>query len=78
MSDLIRIAFSIANDEQQAEFINTAARELFVRCGGRGRGVCTGYENQVCMISAHINDDGRQFIKDLHEFLELREKDMSR
>lgn len=78
MSDWLLIkAFSMANDSEQAEIINSFARELFVRCGGRMKtGSVDGYESQCCSISRNLNKDGIAFIEDLHAFIELRNKDI--
>lgn len=74
---LVIRALSCANDREQAQIINDFARELFVRCGGRMRvGTIDGYESQVCNISRHLNKDGMTLIKDLHAFIELREKEI--
>lgn len=73
-------AFAVSNDTEQAELINSVARELFVVCGGRFRKESqygAGYESQCCMISAKLNKDGSQLIKDLYGFIQLRERDMS-
>jgi hypothetical protein len=70
-------AFSCANDEEQAEMLNSFARELFVVCGGRyGRDSRGGYEGQCCNITRHLNKDGEQLIRDLNAFIELRKKEM--
>lgn len=75
---ILSVALAVANDEQQAKLINSFARELFVRCGGRHvKGSINGYESQIYMISRHLNADGMQFIADLHAFIELRKKDMA-
>ena len=64
-------AFAFANDNEQADMLNSMARELFVICKG---GV--GYESQVCMLVRHLNKDGISFVKELHQFVLLREKEM--
>lgn len=77
-NNLLSMAFACSNDRDQAEFINEIARELFVRCGGRNvKGTINGYEAQCCNISRYLNKDGVQLVKDLHAFIELREKEMS-
>ena len=73
-------AFAVSNDTEQADLINSMARELFVQCGGRYRrdsNIGAGYESQCCNLSRKLNKDGIQFVKDLFGFIELREKDMS-
>lgn len=72
-------AFAVANDTEQADLINSIARELFVQCGGRYRrdsNTGAGYESQCCNISAKLNSDGKAFIIELYEFIQLREKDI--
>ena len=71
-------AFAVSNDTEQANLIDSMARELFVACGGRYRKdtVYGGYEQQCCSISGKLGKDGIQFIKDLHGFIELRERSM--
>lgn len=71
-------AFACADATEQAGMIDSMARELFVVCGGRfsRHSPLAGYEPQCCEISRKLTKDGIQFIKDLHGFLVLREKDM--
>ena len=71
-------AFAHADDTEQAGLIDSIARELFVLCGGRfsKRNSMAGYESQLCAISQKLGKDGIAFIKDLHEFIVLREKDI--
>lgn len=80
MSDpILAKAFACANSIEQAGMIDAMARELFVVCGGRfsRHSMLAGYEPQCCEISRELKKDGIQFIKDLHEFILLREKDMT-
>ncbi len=71
-------AFAVADATEQANLIDGMARELFVVCGGRFSrySPLAGYEPQCCEISRKLSKDGIQFIKDLHSFIELREKGM--
>lgn len=71
--------FACADATEQAAMIDSFARELYVVCGGRFRRdtPMAGYEPQCCEISRKLGKDGIQFIKDLHEFIVLREKDMA-
>lgn len=71
-------AFAVADATEQAGLIDAIARELFVVCGGRfsRHSALAGYEPQCCEISRKLTKDGIKFIKDLSEFIELREKDM--
>lgn len=55
------------SDEVQGNFLNYFAKELQVVCRGE-------VENQVCAISDRLDQTGRQLIKDLAEFVALREK----
>lgn len=79
MDNILAKAFAVSNATEQASMLNILARELFVACGGRyGRDITSsqGYEMQCCYISKDLDKDGIQLIKDLHNFILLREKDM--
>jgi len=69
-------AFACADATEQAGMIDSIARELFVVCGGRfaRHSPLAGYEPQICEISRKLGKDGKDFIKDIYHFLELREK----
>lgn len=71
-------AFAVADATEQAGLIDSMARELFIVCGGRFNRTSPmcGYEPQCCDIAKKLTKDGVKFIKDLHEFIELRERDM--
>ncbi len=71
-------AFAVSESAEQAAMLDAMARELFVQCGGRHRrDSFGGYETQCCEITRKLGKDGQQFIKDLHAFIELRERDMA-
>ena len=79
MNSILATAFAVSNSTEQASMLNVFARELFVVCGGRyGRNIANsqGYEMQCCCISKDLDKDGIQLIKDLHNFILLREEDM--
>ena len=71
-------AFACADSTEQAALIDSFARELWVICGGRfsKHSALAGYEPQCCDIAKKLKADGKKFIKDLHAFIELYEKDM--
>lgn len=71
-------AFACADATEQANMIDSFARELFVVCGGRFRRdtVLAGYEPQCCEISRKLTKDGIAFIEDLYGFIQLRKKEI--
>jgi hypothetical protein len=64
-------AFSCADAHEQAEMLNTMARELFVACRGQA-----GFEMQSCYLSKELNKDGEALILGLAAFIELRRKEI--
>jgi hypothetical protein len=62
--------FALSDAEEQAEFLNVAARTLKAVCR-----VHDGYEDmQMCRIAEYLDGDGRRFIKDLAEFVKVDEE----
>lgn len=62
MSDsLFARALAIADDRQQAEFLNEMARSLKIFCKNN----C---DTQICTIAEHLDSNARKMIQDLHEF----------
>lgn len=77
MSDVLAKALSVSDADEQAEFINTLARELWVVCGGKfGRDGRGGFEQQICFLSDRLDKAGIHLIKELAEFIRLREEEM--
>ena len=81
LEGLLYTAMVYADAEQQAEFFNVVARELFNACGGRyghtGRGgYRLGYEGQCVEIVKFLKKDGRDFIKDLYESIKVDEREI--
>lgn len=66
--DTTEIGRSLAldSDEQQANLINVLSSELKIFCKGN-------YDMQLSYLSDRLNNSGIRFIKDLYEFILLRE-----
>ena len=69
--DLIELGKELAHgdDDEQGCFLNAFARELSVACRDDHK-----RETQVCYISDKLDTDGKLLVKDLAEFIALREK----
>lgn len=76
MNNILERLFAEADAEEQAEFINMIARETWVACGGNRGGGLKGFEMQMSYLSKGLNKDGRACIKELYEFIKLREEDL--
>lgn len=61
-------AFAHSGSDDQSKFINMLGYELYVACKG------DGFEFQCCWISDELDDNGIRLIKELHEFILLREQ----
>jgi len=59
-------AFAHTDDEAQAAMINEMALELKASCGGK-------VDMQVCYFSKHLDNNGKKLIKDIKEFIDLRD-----
>jgi hypothetical protein len=66
-------AFSCADATEQAQMLNTMARELYVACKGR-----MGFETQCCYITDELTSDGMAFVEMLAGFVKLRREEMPR
>ena len=76
---ILAAAFANADASDQASLLDSFARELFVRCGGRirrGSQLMEGYEQQCCMITQKLGADGVALIEDLHAFVVLRKEEI--
>ena len=70
-SELAKI-FVDSGDDEQAEFINLIGKE-FKQAKKRWKsGLFTSAEMQCCYLSNHINQDGKDFIYCLANFLRLK------
>lgn len=65
-------AFACADGGEQAEMLNTMARELFVSCRGQ-----QGFDHQSYYIAKELNKDGEALILGLAAYVELRRKEIS-
>jgi len=63
-------AFGHTGDGDQADILNAFGTELFVACKGERM-----FEQQCCFISDKLNSGGKRLIKELHEFIILREQE---
>lgn len=62
--DIFADALACADAEAQGQFINNFARSLKMVCKGKE-------QNQLCYIADHLDENGRELIKDLQEFAVL-------
>ena len=68
---LLARTIASADADEQAGLFNSLARELYVACRGR-----RDYETQCSYLTDALDRDGIKFIKDLAEFITLREEDI--
>lgn len=59
-------AFANTDDQAQAEMINEMALELSAICRN-------DYSGQVCAFSRLLNDNGKKMIKEIYEYITLRD-----
>ena len=63
-------AVAHGDDGTQSLLLNVFGKELAVSCRGKD-------EMQICYISDKLNNDGKKLIKELAEFIELRETEQA-
>ena len=61
--------FAFCGDEEQAQFLNEAGRNLRRTCGDVGH-----LDMQCCMIVDHLDGNGRELIKRLADFIRCDEE----
>jgi len=62
-------AFAHECADEQSSFINNMGTELFVAC----KDECN-FETQCCYISDKLDSGGKRLVKELYEFIKLREE----
>lgn len=66
-ADAVGRALARTDDHVQAEILNVFAEELSIACRGRP-------DDQICALTHRLSSGGRELIKTIAEFVELREK----
>ncbi|HLF66422.1 MAG TPA: hypothetical protein VI522_02275 [Gammaproteobacteria bacterium] len=62
-------AFAHESADEQSSCINNMGTELFVACKGE-----RNFETQCCYISDKLDSGGKRLVKELYEFIKLREE----
>lgn len=63
--DSIGTALANSGDEEQAQLLNSFGKELRVLCR-------SNLETQICAMSNFLDKDGQHLVKELAEFIKLR------
>jgi len=61
--------FARAGSDEQSQLINNMGLELYVACKGS-----RGFETQCCYLSDGLDESGKRFIKEVYEFIKLRDE----